>query len=603
MMLFWFGSMLMTSSLVQLTKRSAKKFAKLLTNKFEISLMGELTYFLELQIKQSEKGISINQERYTKDLLKKYDINYASVKTPMLPPNNLGPDLNGKSANETQYRANLKESHLIVVKRIFRYLKGTPSLGLWYLKCSRFDLKGYSDSDYTGCNMDRKTTFGACQLLGSKLVCWSAKKQDPTTREKCHSTNTIAEADLGKSVLNDSVPQQQGTDEGTKNIFIDLNFLGTFSQDPTVHEKENTLEETLAKEPPVATKEDFAEASTTGVYVEDLANLMPQMNADNVTKEWDLDEDSPIDIDESDQENVDAGDANTYAIHNTLDLPSPRTNQVKDLTNQVLILQFQMLKLQSDKSKVEAEAALLRAQPKYPSAEQITQLLVNKLCQGVADLTERMTRIENQRLEASANVQAKLKVLDDIPPLLLKVSTTMDRIGVALSAAASFGGQSTGVAGYSLAKGEKTTTKASKLTIAQLFKKHNLKKAEQPKKTSPYPQQPPPSKPITSPFIDTSSAQSKGEPYKVDKGKGPMHVDRLTTSDESTESDSTSNISTGCPKGESKVIKQLFRLGHLSKEEFAQEQRLADKAKTTVDEDEKEIARKELRKDLGEDLV
>ncbi|GJU83344.1 retrovirus-related pol polyprotein from transposon TNT 1-94 [Tanacetum coccineum] len=56
------------------------------------------------------------------------------------------------------------------------YLKGTPSLGLWYPKCLGFDLKGYSDSDYVGCNIDMKSTSGACQLLGSKLVCWSAKK-------------------------------------------------------------------------------------------------------------------------------------------------------------------------------------------------------------------------------------------------------------------------------------------------------------------------------------------------------------------------------------------------------------------------------------------
>ncbi|GJT40238.1 retrovirus-related pol polyprotein from transposon TNT 1-94 [Tanacetum coccineum] len=70
---------------------------------------------------------------------------------------------------------NPKESHLIAMKRIFKYLKGNP--GLWYPKCSGFDLKGYLDSDYTGCNMDLKSTSGACQLLGGKLVCRSAKKQ------------------------------------------------------------------------------------------------------------------------------------------------------------------------------------------------------------------------------------------------------------------------------------------------------------------------------------------------------------------------------------------------------------------------------------------
>ncbi|GKB13579.1 hypothetical protein Tco_0847502 [Tanacetum coccineum] len=76
-----------------------------------------------------------------------------------------------------RYQANPKDSHLVAVKRIFRYLKGTLNLGLYYLKGSGFDLKSYSDSDYAGCNLDRKSTSGGCQILGEKLVCWSAKKQ------------------------------------------------------------------------------------------------------------------------------------------------------------------------------------------------------------------------------------------------------------------------------------------------------------------------------------------------------------------------------------------------------------------------------------------
>ncbi|GJW84586.1 retrovirus-related pol polyprotein from transposon TNT 1-94 [Tanacetum coccineum] len=114
--------------------------------------------------------------KYVKDLLKKYDLaGCVSVKCPMLPPNNLGPDESGVSVNETffrgmigslmhltasrpdiqfstclyaRYQANPKESHLVAVKRIFRYLKGTLNLGLWYSKGSDFDLKAYSDSDY-----------------------------------------------------------------------------------------------------------------------------------------------------------------------------------------------------------------------------------------------------------------------------------------------------------------------------------------------------------------------------------------------------------------------------------------------------------------------
>ncbi|GJV16585.1 hypothetical protein Tco_1361908 [Tanacetum coccineum] len=110
----------------------------------------------------------------------------------MVPPNKLGPDLNGKAVNETQYKgmsgslmylttsrpniqfsiclcaryqANPKESYLIAIKRIFKYLKGTPSLGLWYLKCLGFDLKGYSDSDYAGYNMDKKSTSAEAEYV------------------------------------------------------------------------------------------------------------------------------------------------------------------------------------------------------------------------------------------------------------------------------------------------------------------------------------------------------------------------------------------------------------------------------------------------------
>nr|GEV46175.1 retrovirus-related Pol polyprotein from transposon TNT 1-94 [Tanacetum cinerariifolium] len=82
-----------------------------------------------------------------------------------------------KQAPRAWYQANPKESHIVAVKRIFRYLKGTPNLSLWYPKGSGFDLKAYSDSDYVGCNLDRKSTSGGCQILRGKLVYWSAKKQ------------------------------------------------------------------------------------------------------------------------------------------------------------------------------------------------------------------------------------------------------------------------------------------------------------------------------------------------------------------------------------------------------------------------------------------
>ncbi|GJV93194.1 retrovirus-related pol polyprotein from transposon TNT 1-94 [Tanacetum coccineum] len=201
------------------------------------------------QIKQDFKGISICQEKYVKDLLKKYDLaDCASVKCPMLPPNNLGPDESGVSVNETLYQANPKESHLVAVKRIFRYLKGTPNLGLWYPKGSGFDLKAYSDSDYAGCNLDRKSTSGGCQILGGKLVCWSAKKQSSVAMSSAEAEYVAAAGCCAQvlwiksqladyDVLYDKVP-----------IFCDNTSAIAISNNPVLHSRTKHIDIRLVAE-------------------------------------------------------------------------------------------------------------------------------------------------------------------------------------------------------------------------------------------------------------------------------------------------------------------------------------------------------------------
>ena len=77
-----------------------------------------------------------------------------------------------------RFQASPRESHLKATKRILRYLKHTPNVGFWYPKGAKFELVGYSDSDYAGCKVERKSTLGTCQLLGRSLVSWSSKKQN-----------------------------------------------------------------------------------------------------------------------------------------------------------------------------------------------------------------------------------------------------------------------------------------------------------------------------------------------------------------------------------------------------------------------------------------
>ena len=77
-----------------------------------------------------------------------------------------------------RFQANPKEAHMVAIKRILRYLKHIPSIGLWYPKGARFQLVGYSDSDYVDCKIDRKSTSRGCHLLDRSLVSWTSKKQN-----------------------------------------------------------------------------------------------------------------------------------------------------------------------------------------------------------------------------------------------------------------------------------------------------------------------------------------------------------------------------------------------------------------------------------------
>ncbi|GJR63735.1 putative ribonuclease H-like domain-containing protein [Tanacetum coccineum] len=130
---------------------------------------GELTFFLGLQVQQKEDGIFISQDKYVADILKKFD--FATVKTETARCTTFEPN-KALVSNVTP-----KTSHLHAVKRIFRYLKGQPKLGLWYLRDSPFNLEAFSDSDYAGASLDRKSTTGGCQFLGKRLISWQCKKQ------------------------------------------------------------------------------------------------------------------------------------------------------------------------------------------------------------------------------------------------------------------------------------------------------------------------------------------------------------------------------------------------------------------------------------------
>nr|GEV02016.1 hypothetical protein [Tanacetum cinerariifolium] len=221
----------------------------------QMSSMGELTFFLGLQVTQKDDEIFISQDKYVDEILKKFG--FSTVKTASTPMETSKPlmkDENAKDVDVHLYRSMIgslmyltssrpdimfvvcacarfqvtpKLPHLHTMKRIFRYLKGQPKLGLWYPKVSPIDLEAYTDSDYAGASLDRKSTIGGCQFLGSRLISWQCKKQivvaNSTTKAE-HKLTTAVDVNAVEDAHNLVVFLSKPTEsEGFEQIIDFLN--------------------------------------------------------------------------------------------------------------------------------------------------------------------------------------------------------------------------------------------------------------------------------------------------------------------------------------------------------------------------------------------
>nr|GFA31314.1 retrovirus-related Pol polyprotein from transposon TNT 1-94 [Tanacetum cinerariifolium] len=173
-------------------------FSNEMSLKFQMSMMGQTSFFLGLQVSQCPGGIFINQSKFALEILKKFGMNSCdSVDTPMVDRLKLDEDLSGTLVDETRfcsmvgslmyltasrpdlviavcicarYQAKPTKKHLEALKRVFRYLKGTINWGLWYPTDTAMALTAYADADHAGCQDTRISTSGSAQFLRDKLV-------------------------------------------------------------------------------------------------------------------------------------------------------------------------------------------------------------------------------------------------------------------------------------------------------------------------------------------------------------------------------------------------------------------------------------------------
>ena len=194
-----------------------------MNKEFEMSMFGEIKFFVGLQIQQRKNDIYITQSKYIKEILKKIGMEDSKpVGTPMCTRLKLTKDDDSKEVDQTLYRSMIgklqyavhtridialevgivarfsakpRENHMMAVKRILRYLKGTKDYGLWYKLGENLHLKVFIDVDQVGNIDDRKSTSGGAFFLGKRLVSWTRKKKDYTSQ-------SIAEAGYGVVVVN-----------------------------------------------------------------------------------------------------------------------------------------------------------------------------------------------------------------------------------------------------------------------------------------------------------------------------------------------------------------------------------------------------------------
>ncbi|GJW89424.1 hypothetical protein Tco_0164764 [Tanacetum coccineum] len=204
----------------------------------QMSSMGELTFFLGLQVKQNKAEIFISQDKYVAEILKKFDlVNVKIAITSMETKVALTKDEEAVDMDVTP-----NTSHLNAVKRIFKYIKGKPHVGLWYPRESPFDLEAYSDNDYGRSNLDRKSTTGGCQFLGQRLISWQCKKQTIVATSTTEAEYVAAANCCGQVLWVQNQLLDYGFNFMNTKIHIDNESTICIVKNPVYHSKTKHIE-------------------------------------------------------------------------------------------------------------------------------------------------------------------------------------------------------------------------------------------------------------------------------------------------------------------------------------------------------------------------
>jgi hypothetical protein len=161
-------------------------FQEMMEKEFRTSMMGQLTFFLGIQVKQTKQGTFVHQAKYMNVLMKTFNMAKLKLSTWMswyrsmidsLYHTVIQADIQFALRLCARFQASPHSSYRTAFQWIFNYLKYTLEFGIWYFASSSCELVDFSDADFVGCRIDRKSTTGTCHFLGSSHVFWTTLKQ------------------------------------------------------------------------------------------------------------------------------------------------------------------------------------------------------------------------------------------------------------------------------------------------------------------------------------------------------------------------------------------------------------------------------------------
>ncbi|KAK2429638.1 putative mitochondrial protein [Trifolium repens] len=287
-------------------------FVQQMQSEFEMSLVGELTYFLGLQIKQMDDTIFISQSKYARNIIKKFGMDNATHKRTPAPTHlKLTKDEKGISVDQSLYRsmigsllyltasrpdityavgvcaryqADPKVSHLTQVKRILKYVNGTSDYGIMYSHCENSTLYGYCDADWAGSADDRKSTSGGCFFLGTNLISWFSKKQNCVALSTAEAEYVAAGSSCSQLVWMKQMLKEYDIEQDALTLYCDNMSAINISKNPVQHSKtkhidirhhyiRDLVENKIVVLEHVGTKEQIADIFTKALDAVQFENL------------------------------------------------------------------------------------------------------------------------------------------------------------------------------------------------------------------------------------------------------------------------------------------------------------------------------------------